>query len=114
MARKKTQDVTVQEPFVAQPEKPPAPLHNVRLPPFSGSRHGCVKCGYSEAATVWMAAGQACSHQYLEGFRSLWGTERLHRTCSRCRFAWDEACVLPARENKETLVMPVVPKRGYR
>ena len=65
---------------------------------------------------MYLNIGQTCTHCHNEGFRAVWGMERLHRVCERCGFAWNEACVKPAQELKETLLMPVVPsdKRGGR
>lgn len=108
MARKKT-PVASPVPTLPSNIRPPAPLAGVRLPPFSGDKHSCTKCGNSGAKTLYLNTGQTCTHCYNEGFRSLWGMERLHRVCERCGFSWDEACVQPAQEVKETLLMPVVP-----
>lgn len=84
------------------------PLNGVRLSPFSGDNTACIKCGNKGASTSWFSAGRTCIHLGT-GFRVVWGVERLHRVCSRCHFAWDEACV-PAipQQVGETMLMPVV------
>lgn len=108
MARKKNIE-PIPPPIRLEPRITP-PLMGVRLPPFSGDRSSCVKCGGTTAKTVYLNSGQNCTHCHNGGFKSVWGTERLHRICDRCAFSWDEACV-PAipQQVKDTLLMPVVP-----
>lgn len=114
MARRKKPEPPPPPP--ARP-RPPAPLAGARLAPFSGDTWACIKCGHRGASTTWHAAGRACDHHTMEdGYKGLWGVERLHRCCLCCGFSWDEACVSPAREIKETLILPVVPsvrRRSY-
>lgn len=77
------------------------PLRGVRLPPFNGATP-CAKCGYRDARTLYLSAGKVCTHCLKDGWQSIWGAERLHRTCVRCEFSWDEACVEPVREIPRT------------
>ncbi len=107
LRRKNPQDSPTAE---GTPALPPvaAPLEEVRLPPFSGDRRFCAKCGNAGAATFYVPPGRTCTHFQGDRSAALWRTERLHRVCRRCGFAWDEACVAPLREIRETLIMPAV------
>jgi hypothetical protein len=63
------------------------------LPPFSGDRPQCPKCGHKSARVVYLAYGK-CRHTSYVGTGVVIGfqpNERLHRECDRCGFAWDEA-----------------------
>lgn len=64
------------------------------LPPYSGEDPKCIKCGHEGAATEYRAYGQ-CIHPTSEQ-RGLEPNERLHRTCSNCDYAWDEAVIEPS------------------
>jgi hypothetical protein len=67
------------------------------LPPFSVDKPTCIKCGHVGASTQYMAHGQ-CIHGDGIGIDTAIGyepNERLHRTCERCDFAWDEAISYP-------------------
>jgi len=95
-------------PVVAQPSsRVVPPLEGVRLPPFSGDRYPCIKCSYGYAKTIYLPGGKVCTHCVADGYRPVWGLERLHRVCARCGFSWDEACVEPVRTSV-TLIMPAV------
>lgn len=67
------------------------------LPAYTGPMGTCVKCGTNEADTTYLSAG-ICAHGddgYNETVTSHGGDlggERLHRTCRRCGYQWDEAC----------------------
>lgn len=69
-------------------------------PPFSGSAPVCVKCRYyndgdATAYVSYLACG-LCDH--LSGMvLGQQMNERLHRTCGRCGFTWDEAVCTPDR-----------------
>lgn len=106
LKKKKIEPAPAPRMTAASRVKPP--LMGVRLPPFSGDRTKCTKCGHDTAKTAHFASGRTCIHLGA-GFRVTWGLERLHRTCDRCHFAWDEACV-PAIPQvvHNTMVMPVV------
>lgn len=55
----------------------------MNLPPFSGDDPTCVKCGNVGALTEFSEQNQTTGL----------GGERLVRTCTRCRYSWDEATV---------------------
>lgn len=95
-------------PTVQTSRRVAPPLLGVRLPPFSGDRTSCIKCGHRGAKTIYAAVGAICNHPG-KAPSNVWGTERLHRICESCGFSWDEACV-PAIPQivQETLVMPAV------
>jgi rubredoxin len=63
------------------------------LPPFSGDDTVCPKCQHKGASTRYMALGR-CLHDSGDtiGFAK---NERLHRECTRCGYAWDEALAEP-------------------
>lgn len=61
------------------------------LPPFSGDEPTCSKCGHEGASTEYRALGK-CLHDSGEAIGAN-KNERLHRECSRCNHAWDEAIV---------------------
>lgn len=82
------------------------PLTRVRLAPYTADKGVCNHCGATNAATSWYPAGASCFHRYGAGQQATWGTDRLHRSCVRCSFCWDEACV-PA-EPSPTLTFPIV------
>ena len=56
------------------------------LPPFSGDRPTCAKCGGHKARTTWMPEQRLCSCRTATGIG-----ERLCRECLRCGYHWDEA-----------------------
>ncbi len=62
------------------------------LPPFSKFPK-CIKCGNETASTKYLESG-VCIHNigssYVQGFEH---NERLHRSCFRCEFEWDEAAI---------------------
>lgn len=62
------------------------------LPAYSGPRAGCVKCGAGEAGTVFYASGR-CVHgndDHVIDTHAGFPNPRLHRTCLRCGYSWDE------------------------
>lgn len=63
------------------------------LPPFSGDTPECPKCGYAGGADVTYMATGHCIHDAGDSVLLLNGRgyERLHRSCRRCDYAWDEA-----------------------
>ena len=64
---------------------------SIPLPPFSGDRPTCAKCGGHEARTTWMAEARLCA------CRTPTGTgERMCRDCPRCGYHWDEAVAVRA------------------
>lgn len=63
------------------------------LPPFSGDNPTCPKCGNTRALTAFLPYGQCVyggGQDLIIGFDP---NERLHRECTRCGYAWDEATV---------------------
>lgn len=76
---------------VNTPPAEPA-LAKPALPPFSGDRPRCVKCGHEGAATRFMGYGY-CSHDSVTGSAVIgaFSNERLHRRCRNCDYEWDEA-----------------------
>ena len=89
-------------PATPQPEPEPVTItHHDNLPPFSGVRVRCVKCGsraikkttYAEQEKVGSWYGHQQIHIYLE---------RLQRTCPNCGYKWYEAPLdsdLPASDS---------------
>lgn len=71
---------------------------NDTLPPFSGDNPQCPKCGNEEADTRYLAHGQCAHPDTSIGWQP---NPRLHRTCTRCDYQWDEATVETAAD-KET------------
>jgi hypothetical protein len=65
------------------------------LPPFSGDDTTCAKCGNKEAFTSYRERG-TCLHDTAGGVYGFALNERLHRQCTHCDYAWDEATVTPA------------------
>lgn len=65
------------------------PEQPTSLPPFSGDDPACAKCGYGDAYTDYRAHGR-CMHDYSDLVIGVEPNERLHRTCARCGYAWDE------------------------
>jgi predicted nucleic-acid-binding Zn-ribbon protein len=61
------------------------------LPPFSGDKPTCPKCGNVGADTVYLAYGHCVHGSGLA--LGVEPNERLHRECRRCEYAWDEALV---------------------
>ena len=59
------------------------------LPPFSGDRPTCTKCGHAAAAVCFTPEGRACGG--MARLAAVDAAERLCRTCERCGFHWDEA-----------------------
>jgi len=59
------------------------------LPPFSGDRPTCAKCGGHEARTNWTPEQRLCDCRIATGIG-----ERMCRDCKRCGFHWDEAIVV--------------------
>lgn len=63
------------------------------LPPYEPNSE-CAKCGYEgRALTKYLAYGR-CSHPDMVIGEVL--NERLHRSCFRCDYQWDEAIVQAA------------------
>ena len=62
------------------------PVVATTLPPFSGDRPTCPKCGWHEARTTWMPEQRLCSCRTATGIG-----ERMCRECLRCWYHWDEA-----------------------
>jgi rubredoxin len=60
------------------------------LPPFSGDKPTCPKCGHGDAYTEYRGNG-TCVHGGSGGYFGFGPNERLHRQCARCGYAWDEA-----------------------
>lgn len=67
------------------------------LPPFSGDKPTCTKCGHVGASTQYMAHGQCIHGDGIDVAIGYEPNERLHRTCERCDFAWDEAISYPIK-----------------
>lgn len=63
----------------------------MNYPPYSGINAKCAKCGHRGATTQYRGHGR-CSHS-AEDTLSMEVNERLHRTCMRCRYEWDEDVV---------------------
>jgi ribosomal protein S27AE len=63
------------------------------LPPFSGDRPTCPKCGNVGARTEYVSPSLRCSHPGEVRSPYALTTERLHRECGRCDYAWDEATI---------------------
>jgi predicted nucleic-acid-binding Zn-ribbon protein len=60
-------------------------------PPYSGEEPTCPKCFSVSAYTTYMPYGR-CSHAGRDSLViGLMPNERLHRSCSNCGYAWDEA-----------------------
>jgi predicted nucleic-acid-binding Zn-ribbon protein len=59
------------------------------LPPFSGDRPTCAKCGHVGALVSFTSDGFACGG--MSRLASVDAAERLCRTCERCGYHWDEA-----------------------
>lgn len=77
-------------PAPAPPSRIIPPLEGVELPSYSAQKGICEKCGAMDALTSHHAPGRSCTHAWKAGWRTVWGQERMHRTCSVCGFAWDE------------------------
>lgn len=60
------------------------------LPPYSGHMPACKKCGHFGADTEYLPTGM-CLHLAGERHENSEINERLHRTCQRCGYTWDEA-----------------------
>ena len=66
------------------------------LPPFSGDRPTCPKCGPSEARTQWSSPFTECAtYAYGNAEYTFPTHERLCRECGRCGYHWDEATAVP-------------------
>jgi hypothetical protein len=66
------------------------------LPPYTGPKTTCPKCGYFRASTVFKYGGIRCAsnHEVLvQAHQESPGSEWLCRRCERCEYAWDEACL---------------------
>jgi hypothetical protein len=63
-------------------------MSNGKLPPYSGDRTTCLKCGHDVATTRYLSYGR-CLHEagVVAGTEA---NERLHRECCCCGFQWDE------------------------
>ena len=64
------------------------------LPPFSGDRPTCAKCGHHEASTTHRSLYDpvaALPERLLHEVAYDGLTECLTRTCARCGYHWDEA-----------------------
>jgi hypothetical protein len=72
------------------------------LPPFSGSRPTCPKCGHHEARTTWRPEDQLCSCRTPTGIG-----ERLCRECWRCSYHWNEALAVHADTTPEAERLPL-------
>lgn len=59
------------------------------LPPFSGDRPTCAKCGHDAAGVCFTPEGFACGR--MSRLAAVAAAERLCRTCGRCGYHWDEA-----------------------
>jgi len=69
----------------------PAPL-----PPFTGDHPVCTMCGHREAVTKFLGErGLAPLDPPSTSLTPPPGRARLHRTCGRCGYCWDEATVTP-------------------
>jgi ribosomal protein L37E len=62
------------------------------LPPYSGDTPTCAACGYPSASTRYLARGRCIHPDTAIGVQP---NPRLHRTCDRCDFQWDEALATP-------------------
>lgn len=70
--------------------------HTQPLPDFSGEATKCAACGHNRAGTEYRATG-VCVHDIDEQARDFTPNPRLHRTCDRCGFQWDEATLDPTK-----------------
>lgn len=71
------------------------------LPPFSGDDSVCDKCMYIGASTTYMAHGR-CTHDMMNDVIGHEPNERLHRSCRRCDYSWDEA--LAVADNRPGII----------
>lgn len=81
------------EPVMSDNPQPRAAVET--LPPYSGSDTTCVKCGNKGAFTEYLGHGK-CLHDPVGTVLGFEPNERLHRQCSRCDYAWDEATAIAA------------------
>ena len=61
------------------------------LPPFSGDRPSCAKCGHVGARVEWSHERKKCAAPKPNWYPGMEIGERLCRTCARCGYHWDEA-----------------------
>lgn len=68
-------------------------MTSTNLPPFSGDKPTCPKCGNIGARVEYFSTSLQCSHpgEMRSPYAPL--SERLHRECHRCDYAWDEATI---------------------
>lgn len=71
----------------------PTDSQAVELQPYSGDKPTCPKCSNKGAFTEYRAHGK-CLHDRAGGVLGFSPNERLHRQCTRCDYAWDEAIVI--------------------
>ena len=76
------------------------PLESAQLPPYSGERGTCEKCGSSGAGTAYYDPRRSCTHYNGPGALVRWGQERMHRSCRTCGYAWDEQLPIQGEEER--------------
>jgi hypothetical protein len=94
LRRARTQPETPAPTF---PRQTP-PLAGEKLPPYSAATGVCAKCGTDVPYTEYYDARRTCVHRNGPGPRVRWGQERMHRTCRRCGFEWDEDVATRGKE----------------
>lgn len=57
------------------------------MPSYSGEGAACRKCGHLGASTLYLEVGRCISSETAVGLNP---NPRLHRTCDRCGYHWDE------------------------
>ena len=65
------------------------------LPPFSGDRPTCAKCGHVGARVEWSHEWKKCIAPKPDWCPGMEIGERLCRECGRCGYHWDEATAVP-------------------
>jgi len=80
-------------PVTPQPKPEPEPVtitHHDNLPPFSGVRVRCVKCGSHAIKETIYAEQEKTGCWYVNRETHIY-LERLQRTCPNCGYKWYEA-----------------------
>lgn len=73
------------------------------LPPYTGEKGRCRKCGATFARTRYQPALSARQLLYADDGRPRRGPlpERLERECATCEYQWDEAVLDTTNDTKE-------------